>query len=274
MTTKQCHANKKTAIIFGGRSPIALSCVEFLATSQRVILVSRRADAELTDFLKQFPAVSLVTADLQKSGDGARVIEMAYSSHHHITSIAFFQRYRAALENNFNHHMAVEIWSINEVLDAVRTFKPSDARIQVLVSSSPAASRVVIDQDLNYHIVKSGQEAIVRYQAVALARHNISINAVRIGSVVIKQRALNYWNSIPETLDTLRSLTPSQKVPTSELVGETFAKILMADIHGITGQIFTADEGFDLRDSIQMVKEVCSNNEIAMLSGSKTHLKV
>lgn len=244
----------KTAIVFGGRSPIALSCAKYLSMEQQVFLVTRCVDSAMENLVSQMPSVSLVSADLEFPSEVGRIINEIFARGYQLSCMAFLQRYRPKTESIFSSHLAVELWSIKEALETVKSLKSAESAIQVLVSSSPAAHKVLDDQDLSYHIVKAGQEALVRYYAVLLAERNISINAIRIGSVVLKERAMSYWNSIPHTVGKLKDLTPTRRLLTSDEVGLIFAKMLLSQIPGITGQVFSADNGFELMDSIQIVK--------------------
>ena len=245
----------KVAIVFGGRSPIALSCAKYLSLEQRVVLVTRHVDSALEQLVCQMPSVSLIAADLECPTEAARVVNETLSSGHQLSCMAFLQRYRPKTESTFSSHLAVELWSIKEALDTVRSLKSAESPMQVLVSSSPAAQKVLDDQDLGYHIVKAGQEALVRFYAVLLAENNITINAIRVGSLVVKERAMSYWNSIPHTVGKLKELMPTRRLQTSDDVGLIFAKILLSNVIGITGQVFSADSGFELMDSIQIVKK-------------------
>lgn len=72
------------------------------------------------------------------------------------------QRYRPEGEPSFEEHSRVELWGIVEALEAVAMKSPS-TEVKAVVSSSPAAQTVLDDQDGAYHVVKAGQEALVRF---------------------------------------------------------------------------------------------------------------
>ena len=94
----------------------------------------------------------------------------------------------------------------------------------------------------------------VRFYAASLARHNISINALRIGSVVLKPRAEPFWTSVPEVVKGLNEATPAGHLLTSGEVGQFMARLVSAGFAGMTGQTITLDGGASLRDGIQMVR--------------------
>ena len=242
------------AVVFGGHSPIAIACVRHLAEVQDVILVSRKVDSVLKEVFGSCPRVTLKEVDLEVPGQARSLIMQILDERKNINGIVFLQRYRPKTEPLFEAHCAVELWSIKDVLEAMGERNADGRRVQVLISSSPAASKVLVDQDFHYHLVKSGQEALVRYFSVSLARLGICVNAIRIGSIVIKPRAASYWDSIPDVVKSLLNIAPSGTLQSSDTVGAAFATLVRVNIAGFNGQILTIDDGFDLRDSAQVAK--------------------
>lgn len=242
------------AIVFGGRSPIAVACSRYLADSQQVCLVTRKIDDQLFNQIKDKSNIRLLEADLEETGSTEKIISELYALGEDVNSLVFLQRYRPSDTPSFDSHCTVELWCIREAIESLQRLKADTAHVQILISSSPAAKIVLLDQDLNYHIVKSAQEALVRYYAVKLAALNISVTAIRIGSVVIKQRAAEYWRSIPTVIAGLKRSAPTASLQTSEMVGETLAKLATLQITSFTGQIITIDDGWALRDSAQIAK--------------------
>ena len=254
MTTSDLPQGRPVALVFGGRSPIAVACALELAKVQDVVLVTRRIDGELRrEVSAGSTGLTLVAADLSRTGAAAEVVSVAYASGREINAAVFLQRYRPDGPPCFTDHVSVELWSIEEALQAVHEQKRVDVEVQALISSSPAADKVVVDQDLAYHVVKAGQEALVRYEAVKLAGDRIRVNAVQIGSIVMKDRAREYWDSVPEVVDGLRELAPGKVLLTSVDVGWTIADIALNN-RGITGATLRLDGGMGLRDGVQLAK--------------------
>ena len=242
------------ALVFGGRSPIAIACALELAKVQDVVLVTRRVDEILRKEVSGGTSrLTLVPADLAVAGTGRDVAHAIYSSGRQINAAVFLQRYRPDGPPQYADHAAVELWSIEETLKEISRLKHANFAVQALVSSSPAAEKVVVDQDLAYHIVKAGQEALVRFMAVELARHRIRVNAVQIGSVVLKERARDYWDSIPEVVKDLRRLTPEGSLLTSGDVGRLLAELAL-NTPTFTGATLRLDGAMGLRDGVQLAK--------------------
>jgi NAD(P)-dependent dehydrogenase (short-subunit alcohol dehydrogenase family) len=246
---------RKVAIVFGGRSPIALACARHIALSQRVILVTRRIDIDLLKHIEG-SNIQAVEANLESPGESSKVLASVFELGFEPNAVAFLQRYKPDRAAHFNHHATVELGSIVEVLEGISEKKNGEHVVRILISSSPAAHQVLLDQDISYHIVKAGQEAIVRYYASKLARRRILVNAVRIGSVVIKPRSADYWKSVPKVVSALTNLTAEGRLLTSDDVGRLFADLATSLSQSITGQTFTIDNGFAQLDSAQVARTV------------------
>lgn len=245
---------KSAAVVFGGHSPIGLSCARSLAQAQQVFLITRRIDEELIDEIGNNSAITPIEADIAEENAANLVIQKIYKEGFQLTSLAFLQRYRHSGEPSFEEHARVELWSIAETLDGVARYKDPETAVSVILSSSPAAHKVVNDQDLAYHVIKASQEALVRFYAAKMYSHHISVNAVRIGSFVVKSRAQKYWDSIPHVVAGLMRLSPSGRVLTSQEVGARLAGLLHPGMNGLTGQVVTVDDGYSLLDGAQLTR--------------------
>jgi enoyl-[acyl-carrier-protein] reductase (NADH) len=222
------------------------------------VLVTRHIDNDLEEAVKGQSNLSLMEADLEIEGATANLLEKVYTADQqvNVNALIFLQRYRPPDAESFERHCAVELWSIREALELVKSRKSVRDHVGVLISSSPAAQKVVLDQDLYYHVVKAGQEALTRYLAALYGKDRIDINAIRIGSIVLKERAMTYWNSIPATVDGLEQAAPIGELLTSESVGTFFANFIMSSAIGFSGQVMDLDNGFSLRDGSQIARQL------------------
>lgn len=253
------------AIVFGGRSPIALACASALAQSHTVFLVTRNVDEDLVAQISDYASIIPIEGDLAREGSAELVVENIYGRGFEPTAVAFFQKYISKGQPDFVEHSRVELWSVAEALEAIARLKRAQTEVNAVISSSPAAYTVLNDQDVSYHVVKSGQEALVRYFGTKLQRQLIFVNAVRIGSLVIKPRAQKYWDSVPEVVTGLNRLSPKGKILSSADVGIQLARILAGGLSGITGQTFTVDGGFSSLDGAQLARAAL---EMAPINGS------
>lgn len=80
------------------------------------------------------------------------------------------------------------------------------------------------------------------------------MNAVRIGSLVIKPRDQRYWDSIPRVLAGLSALSPAGHVLTNTEVGAHLAGLLSPITPALNGQILSIDGGYSLLDGAQLAR--------------------
>ncbi len=243
------------AIIFGGRSPIAIELSRALSREMKVFLVTRSLDDEITRLFQNYPNIELIAGDLSVRGEPRRIINEIYDLGVEPSSVAFLQKYIPGAEPKLEEHYAVELWSIAECLEEFSLRKASGSSLNAIITSSPASSAVLFDQDVSYHVVKAGQEALTRFYGARLARKGIFTNAVRIGSIVIKPRSEGYWKSVPEVISGIRELAPTGEVLDSYEVGHHLARILSHGISGVSGQVLTIDGGFSLLDAGQVARQ-------------------
>ncbi|WP_341900479.1 SDR family oxidoreductase [Synechococcus sp. UW140] len=255
MSSTKTFTYSSVALVFGGHSPIALACALELARKQNVILFTRKIDDELKKLVSCAEGrVKLVEIDLSTKCIGSNLIDEVYGSGGEVNSVVFLQRYKPVGEECFQEHALVELWSIEDIIKQISFQKSAGIKVNILVSSSPASVKVLADQGSSYHVVKAGQEALVRFLAAKHYCDGIYLNSIRIGSVVLKKRAAKYWASIPNVVKGLIGFSPSGSLQTSEDVGKAFAKLAANGLGGATGQVITLDDGFELRDGIQMAK--------------------
>jgi len=249
------EAPKPFALVVGGHSPIAVETTKALSEDHRVVHVTRSiSDNLISEFGDEYD-VEIVEADLTLNRAGSKLVESLVSSGHYPSSIAFLQRYRASSgEANFGQHMSVEIWGVREILEAYARLKPPELYVNSVVATSPAATKVVRDQNLDYHLVKAGQEALVRFLSVTQAPHNMNIFAAQIGSIVVKTRAEVYWTTHAEQLHLLGELSPLKSLPTQLTIGKQLASLLRVSNSSLSGQTIPLDGMFSILDGPQSHK--------------------
>lgn len=245
----------KAFIVVGGRSPIAISCSKFLAEFGPVIHVTRSAGPELRELFKN-TQVQLIEQDLSEPFAGEIAARKALALQPAIAGIAFLQRYRAEgqEDSNFVEHMKVEVWSSIEMLRTLSSERRGGEQLTALIASSPAAEKVVPDQSLDYHIVKSAQESSFRYLSRELAANGVECISVRIGSLVIKDRAFRYWNERKHMQQILGEMGVAQGIPSADKIGHQIANIISNGPLGISGQTVVLDGGLGLVDGPQAAK--------------------
>jgi NAD(P)-dependent dehydrogenase (short-subunit alcohol dehydrogenase family) len=243
-------------LVFGGRSPIAIAVAqEFAQSGNPVCLVTRHSGEDLTTTFEHLPNVKILECDLGEPGNVSRLLKELEFEYGSIRSISFLQRYRPAKESSFDLHMQVEVWAIREALELLLSRSSSTTTGKILISSSPAAQKLVRDQSLDYHIVKSAQESLVRFYAHRLSAIGAEIIGVRIGSVVLKGRAKEYWSSKSQLQANLSPLAFGAHLPTEKSIGASIASLAQLNKSGLSGQVLILDGGFSLHDESQAIKQ-------------------
>lgn len=245
----------KAFVVVGGRSPIAIACSKFLAEIGPVLHVTRSAGPDLIEIFRNTD-VQLIEQDLSEPFAGTNAARKALTLQPEIGGIAFLQRYRPERNkpSNFDDHMNVEVWSSIEMLRKISKASRGDKPLTALIASSPAADRVVSDQSLDYHIIKSAQEASFRYLSRELAASRIECVSVRIGSLVIKDRAADFWSERKKMQQILGEMGLAQGIPSDETIGRQLANILASGPLGISGQTLVLDGGLGMADGPQAAK--------------------
>ena len=244
----------RVAIVFGGRSPIAIASARCLAARQKVILVSRNIEVDLSEQVSDLKNIEIAEVDLEDREQIRQFLKEIYLTGKSVSSIVFLQRYRTETDTSFYKHCAVELWSVQEAIEIISAEKKKEETVQVLIGTSPAADKILLDQSLSYHIVKAGQETIVRYCAAMYTAENIAVTAVRIGSIVLKRRAMPFWRKQPSVMSELTKGAPFARVQTSEDVGENIAEIASMDTIIFSGQTIHIEDGWELKDPAQVVR--------------------
>ncbi len=119
-----------------------------------------------------------------------------------------------------------------------------------IVNFSATAAHRAQPELLGYSISTAAAEQMTRSLAVALAPHQVRVNALAIGSVMsasLKDRIAEH----PDYRDRIIRGTPLRRIGTAAEVAEA-AQFLASDAAGfVTGQVLTLDGGRALLDSVQ-----------------------
>lgn len=246
--------NGKAFLVVGGRSPIAIACSKALVEFGTVLHLTRSISADLLEAFEDFD-VQLIEQDLAQPLAGVSAARQAIAIQGQIAGIAFLQRYRSHFGGeSFGEHMNVEVWSSIEMLRTVAAERRGAGSVTAVIASSPAAESVVSDQSLDYHLIKASQETSFRYLARELSAQDVECISVRIGSLVIKERAIDFWRQRKAMQNVLGGLGVARGIPDANTIGRQIANILSHGPFGISGQTLILDGGLGLGDGPQAAK--------------------
>ncbi len=119
-----------------------------------------------------------------------------------------------------------------------------------MLATSPAAERVVDDQDFQYHASKAAISQLVRYGSVNFAKHNMRVNGVNPGTFVYKDRATSFYAEHPEVFELVRRVVPLGQMSRIQDIASLATFLLSTNSSNVSGQILTIDGGLSNRNFI------------------------
>lgn len=231
------------AIIFGGKSPIAREISSVLIQSIKVFHCSRDSQPlvnERQEVLNANLNFQQIVFDLQSSTLDELKLELdsirkSFSS----VSLVFAHRYRGIADPSAQH--MVEVIRPYEISNYVCEAFPGN--IDILVFTSPAAEKILVDQDFFYHSNKASLEVMVRYFAAKSSAGRIRSLGIDPGSYVLKDRNKEFFKASPDLVSKINSFIPSQKMTTCLDIASFVEMVVHKLPRQFTGTIVRIDGG-------------------------------
>ena len=242
-----------SALVYGGRSPIALEiCKQLAGAGHEVHLVSRVHDDAMIKLAKSNNCTGIHQCDLE---DSAKSIELALKIDSQVgglDAVAFAHRYRGDAFAPLKQY-SVEVYTPYEILKTLGTRERSQ-QCAVVLLTSPAAHSVVGDQDFQYHASKAALSQLVRFGSVQFASQNIRVNGLSPGSFIFKQRAAEFYAKNPQIVDRANKLIPLSRMGTVEEIANVALFLLSEQSSYMNGQILDVDGGLSTLDPASLSK--------------------
>lgn len=246
-------ANKKTALIYGGRSPIAVAlCRELAESGYSVHLVSRTRDKEVVELAKQSGCADVVECDLENTDESVRLALSIDGTANDLDAVAFVHRYRD-LNPDPLRQFVVEVLTPYKILEALAE-RNRKTECSVVITTSPASNKVVGDQDFFYHASKAALNQLVRYGSVKFASRNVRVNGISPSSFVFKQRAANFYKENPQIVKRANELIPLGRMGEVDEMAKAMAFLLGSDASYINGQIIEVDGSLSNLDPASLAR--------------------
>lgn len=230
------------ALIYGGRSPIALElCRQLAESGQEVHLITRNREKAIVDLARDHKCEHVHQCDLE---DAERSIILALEidkACRGLESIAFVHRYRNSKVDPLKQY-EVEVYTPYRILSALSK-QQRERQCAVAVFTSPGAHHVLSEQDFQYHASKAALSQLVRFGSVRFASKKIRINGISPGSYIYKQRAADYYLNNPDIVERANKLIPLARMGTVSEVADVAFYLLSMRSSYINGQIFEVDGG-------------------------------
>lgn len=229
-------------LIFGGRSPIALAVSKQLIKSgSEVHLVTRSIDTQIQDVANDLRVSHLHECDLHDSQRATALAIQVDGMAKGLNGIAFLHRYRSDIQNPIGQY-AVEVYTPYQILESLAKV-PRLNELAVVLTSSPAATGVVSDQNFQYHASKAATEQLVRFASVRFAKNKLRTNGINPGALVFKERAAEFYKNNPQILEEAENSIPLGRVAQVSDVASVVTFLLSEASSFINGQIINVDGG-------------------------------
>ena len=242
-----------SALVYGGRSPIAMEiCKQLAGAGHEVHLVTRVHDFAITKLAKENDCFEVHQCDLE---DSAKSIDLALkidSQTGGLDAVTFAHRYRSEVSMPLKQY-SVDVYTPYEILKALAASQRS-SQCAVVLLTSPAAHSVVDDQDFQYHASKAALSQLVRYCSVSFAENQLRVNGISPGSFIFKQRAADFYAKNPQIVDRANKLIPLSRMGTVDEIASVAHFLLSKQSSYLNGQILEVDGGLSTLDPASLSK--------------------
>ena len=168
------------ALVYGGRSPIALAlCRQLSESGQEVHLITRNRDETLVKLASNHNCKHVHECDLENQESSIALALEIDKKAGGLEAIAFVHRYRSQTSNPIKQY-EVEVYTPFKIIESMAG-QSRDKQCAVVVTTSPAGRTVVGDQDFQYHASKAALSQLVRFGSVRFSANNLRINGVSPG---------------------------------------------------------------------------------------------
>ena len=241
------------ALVYGGRSPIALALCEQLADSgQEVHLITRNRDDAIVKLASEHKCKHVHECDLENAEKSIALSLKIDDKVGGLEAVAFVHRYRNQTSNPQKQY-EVEVYTPYEIIEALAE-RSRNKQCSVVLTTSPAARNIVGDQDFQYHASKAALSQLVRFGAVRFAANNLRINGVSPSSFIFKQRAAEFYTKNPDVVARANKLIPLARMGTITEIANVASFLLSDKSSYINGQILEVDGGLSNFDQASLSK--------------------
>lgn len=243
------------ALVYGGRSPIALAlCRQLSESGHEVHLVTRNRDEAILKLASDNHCKHVHECDLENQESSVALALEIDKKAGGLDAIAFVHRYRSQTPNPIKQY-EVEVYTPYKIIESIAS-KSRDKQCAIAVTTSPAGRTVVGDQDFQYHASKAALSQLVRFGSVRFSANNLRINGVSPGSFIFKERAAEYYSKNPEVVAKANKLIPLSRMGTVTEIANVALFLLSEKSSYLNGQILEVDGGLSNLDQASLSKPI------------------
>lgn len=239
---------KRSFLIFGGHSPVAIAVANRLATEGKVFLVTRNIDSEIKKVCAK--EITLVEADIESFVEDSLDLKPLLEEIH---SVIFAHRFRGIPED-IEEAFRCEVLQPYALVNKIVSIKRNSALRNIVFFTSPGASKILGDQPIGYHLTKSAVSQMVRYLAVGFAEKKINVVGISPSSFVAKSRSKAFYRKHRSLKAAIERKIPSKTFFSCEEIAELVTNISTSENLFLTGNILELDHALGLLEASTLIK--------------------
>jgi NAD(P)-dependent dehydrogenase (short-subunit alcohol dehydrogenase family) len=214
-------------------------------------LISRKPPV-LDDEKLKINKCKFYSFDLENTDEIDLLFQKIVEENGQINRICFFQRYRGHLET-LEAESRVSILATQKFIEIFASNANIDIDKSVVIVTSPADTKIVTDQPLNYHIAKAGLSQMIRYYALNFGSLGVRVNGISPG-IVYKERAKSFYQKNADLIDLYNRITPLGRMGTPEDIASVIFFLSNSASSFVTGQIISVDGGLNIHENASLAK--------------------
>jgi NAD(P)-dependent dehydrogenase (short-subunit alcohol dehydrogenase family) len=243
----------KVAIVAGGTKGIGLGiALEFAREGARVVIGGRNAEtgaAGVKEIEQAGGEALFVKCDVAELADLDAIVEAAVE---HFGRLDIYVANAGINDSSKTHFLDITPDQYDRIMDVnlkgmfFGGQKAAQQMIRqgqggVIINMSSVMAYLALDAQVVYTVSKGGIQQLTKVQAVALAPHNIKVNAMAPGP--IETELMRRVGSDKELMDTILSRTPQGRIGTPKECGRLAVFLASEDSDFIFGQSIYIDGG-------------------------------
>jgi NAD(P)-dependent dehydrogenase (short-subunit alcohol dehydrogenase family) len=238
----------RIAIVTGAARGIGLACAQRFAAEGATLVLADLDEAAGSAAAASIPGATFVRADVSRKADVAALVQQTLDRHGRIdllvnnAGITYGCDFLDLAEEDFDRVLAVNLKSMFLCGQAVARAMVKAGTRGSIINMSSANAVVAIANQVPYVVSKGGINQLTKVMAVALAPHDIRVNAIGPGTILTemaKQAVLTDDAARRKIL----SRTPLGRCGEPEEVAAVAAFLASDDASYLTGQTIYPDGG-------------------------------
>jgi len=228
-------------LVVGGTKGIGKVLTEHLSKEgNRVSVLARNAPV-----WPQCAEVSFFATDITDATACSDACHEVVAKRGKIDHLVCMQRYRGEAVT-LQKELDVSVVATRDLVEFFSGNCTSTAHNTITIANSIAASLVVDNQPLSYHIAKAALDQLIRYYAVHLGAQGIRVNGVSPGTV-LKPESAHFFTGNEALTHKYRIMTPLGRMGTAQEVVDVIAFLASRRASFITGQTLVVDGGMSIQ---------------------------